>query len=322
MKKVLGIGNALMDILIKTPDEEIIDALNYPKGSMQLISTQELNKMVSITAGMKKCAVAGGSAANSMVGLARLGANVGLIGKIGKDETGGHFKDSLINNGVEPHLFLNETPSGRCHVLISPDSERTMFTYLGAASELVAGDIKVEIVEQYDLVHVEGYLVQNYELMERIGEVVKECGVKLSIDLASFNVVEENLEFLNNFVDKYVDIVFANEEEAKVFTGDEAEMALDNIASRVEIAVVKVGSRGSFVKCGEKKCFIPAQKIECVDTTGAGDLYAAGFLYGVINDMSLEKCAEIATASAAEVIQVLGAKIPDEAWMRINNVIV
>ncbi len=316
MKKVISIGNALVDILVKLPTEDVINNLNYPKGSMQLIEIDEINRITFSTFGMDKFVVHGGSASNTAVGLARLGTKVGFVGKIGKDETGESFKKCLIENNVEPHLYLSEDhPSGRCHVLISPDSERTMCTYLGASSQLTAADIDTNIFNGYDIVHIEGYLVQNYELIEQIGKTAKECGLKLSIDLASFNVIEEHFNFLKDFVGKYVDILFANEEESFAFTKTDAEHAVVELSKRVETVIVKVGARGSYsVSHQGPIVYVPANKVECVDSTGAGDLYAAGFLHAMANDYPIEKCAKIATLCAGSVIQALGAKIPEEKW--------
>ena len=165
--------------------------------------------------------------------------------------------------------------------LVSPDSERTFATFLGAAVEISASDLKLEDFQGYDYFHIEGYLVQNYDLIETAVKLAKEAGCKVTIDMASYNVVEDNLEFLTRIVKEYVDIVFANEEEAKAFTGKEPREALDAIAEMTDIAVVKIGSKGSMVKRGDKVYTAGVIKANSIDTTGAGDLYAAGFIYGL-----------------------------------------
>ena len=166
---------------------------------------------------------------------------------------------------------------------------------------------------------MEGYLVQNHQLLETILKLTKEAGLKVSLDLASYNVVEENLEFLHDMVKNYVDIVFANEEEAKAFTGKEPEEALNDIAQMTDIAIVKVGSKGSMIKQGDTTTYISPIKAHSVDTTGAGDLYASGFLYGLANNLGFEKAGYIGSLLAATVIEVVGAKFGEDKWQEIRE---
>ena len=319
MKKILGIGNALVDILVQLPNDEPLHKLELPKGSMQLIDQTTMKRISDATSLLEKHVATGGSASNTSVALARLGCNVGFIGKVGHDELGSFYSDDLTNNNVTPHLLKSDLPSGRCNVLISTDSERTMATYLGAAVTLNADDLNIETFRQYDILHIEGYLVQNYNLITRAGQLAKEAGLIVSIDLASYNIVTENLDFLQNFVSKYVDIVFANEEEATAFTQLPAEQAVHSIAQQASLAIVKVGAKGSYIKQGDTLLHIPAEKVKPIDTTGAGDVYAAGFLYGYANNLPLSRCAEIGTLCAAQVIEEIGAKISPERWQKIHD---
>ena len=167
--------------------------------------------------------------------------------------------------------------------------------------------------------HIEGYLVQNYNLITRAGKLAKEAGLIVSIDLASYNIVNENIDFLQDFVSKYVDIVFANEEEATAFTHLPAEQAVHAIAQHASLAIVKVGAKGSYIKQGDTLLHIPAEKAKPIDTTGAGDVYAAGFLYGYANNLPLSRCAEIGTLCAGHVIEEIGAKISPERWQKIHD---
>lgn len=319
MKKLLGIGNALVDILVQLPNDEPLHKLELPKGSMQLIDQTTMKRISDATSLLEKHVATGGSASNTSVALARLGCNVGFIGKVGHDELGSFYSDDLTNNNVTPHLLKSDLPSGRCNVLISNDSERTMATYLGAAVTLSAEDLNIETFRQYDILHIEGYLVQNYDLITRAGQLAKEAGLTVSIDLASYNIVAENIDFLQNFVTKYVDIVFANEEEATAFTQLSAEQAVHVIAQQASLAIVKVGAKGSYIKQGDTLLHIPAEKVKPIDTTGAGDVYAAGFLYGYANNLPLSRCAEIGTLCAAQVIEEIGAKITPERWKKIHD---
>jgi sugar/nucleoside kinase (ribokinase family) len=319
MKKILGIGNALVDILVQLPNDEPLHKLELPKGSMQLIDQTTMKRISDATSLLEKHVATGGSASNTSVALARLGCNVGFIGKVGHDELGSFYSDDLTNNNVTPHLLKSDLPSGRCNVLISTDSERTMATYLGAAVTLNADDLNIETFRQYDILHIEGYLVQNYDLITRAGQLAKEAGLMVSIDLASYNIVAENINFLQDFVAKYVDIVFANEEEATTFTKLPAEQAVHVIAQQAYLAIVKVGAKGSYIKQGDTLLHIPAEKVKPIDTTGAGDVYAAGFLYGYANNLPLSRCAEIGTLCAAQVIEEIGAKITPERWQKIHD---
>lgn len=321
MKKILGMGNALVDILMMLRSDDLLHQLRLPKGSMQLINEVKMREIQESTILLDQHVATGGSVSNTISGLARLGIDVGFIGKIGNDSIGDFFKVDSFENGVLTYLLGSQLASGRCHVLISPDSERTMCTYLGAASDLHANDLNTQMFAGFDLLHLECYLVENRELMLKTAQMAKAAHLKLSIDLASYNIVETNRDFLREFVENYVDIVFANENEAFAFTGKHDKEAAAEIASMCEIAIVKVGKRGSFIQSGEEFHTIAAAKVNCIDSTGAGDLYAAGFLYGYARDLSLDKCAKIGTICAGNVIQTIGAKIDDRIWKSINAIV-
>ncbi len=185
--------------------------------------------------------------------MARLGCKVAFIGKVGRDKTGDFFVQALENLHVDPVVFRGTERSGKCVSLISPDGERTMVTHLGAALELSAPEIGPELFDGYDCLYVEGYLVQNHELIRKAAATAKACGLQVAIDLASFNIVAENLEFLRELVRDYVDIVFANEEEAKTFTGEAEPLnALQMISEMTQLAVVKIGTKGALIKQGRR----------------------------------------------------------------------
>lgn len=319
MKKILGMGNALTDILLQIKSDDVLSQLNLPKGSMQLVDANKSLEITNLLSNIAPKMATGGSASNTINGLARLGVKTGFIGKIGKDAVGEFFINDFVKNSVTPHLEYSDTASGQCTVLVSANGERTLSTYLGASSELGAEDIRAEMFVGYDIFHIEGYLVQNHDLIRKAVQLAKEAGLKVAIDLASYNVVEENLAFLQDIVGKYVDIVFANEEEARAFTSFEPEEALTSIAQMCEIAVVKIGKDGSYIQSGDKVVKVDARMANCIDTTGAGDLYAAGFLYGLANDYSLEACAKIGSLVSAKVVEVLGAKMNDEVWMNVQR---
>jgi len=319
MTKILGIGNALVDVLIQLENDELLSTLQLPKGSMQLVDADKSKDILNHSNELDKQMASGGSAANTIHGLAKLGVETAFIGTVGKDETGDFFHKDLVNNNITPLLIKSESPSGIANTMISIDGERTFGTFLGAAIELSAESLKNEHFDGQDVLHVEGYLVQNHDLLEAILIKAKENNLRVSIDLASYNVVEDNLPFLKEMVAKYVDIVFANEEEATAFTGYDPDKALEEIAKVCDIAVVKIGSKGSLIKQGDFVTQVAVDQIVPVDTTGAGDLYAAGFLYGLINGYDFNKCGEIGSLLAAKVISNIGAKISDENWEEIES---
>ena len=319
MKKVLGMGNALVDIMTRLENENMLNEFSLPKGSMQLVDLQFVKKLEESTKLLHKQLTSGGSAANTIHGLANLGINTGFIGKVGKDELGEFFKSDMIHRGIQPLLFESDSPTGRAMALVSPDSERTFATFLGAAVEISAGDLSKNLFSGYNYFHVEGYLVQDHNLIETSLKLAKEAGLTVSLDLASYNVVEANLEFLNRIVKDYVDIVFANEEEAKAFTGKSPELALNELSKITDIAVVKIGSKGSLIKKGEKIVKTGVITAQSLDTTGAGDLYASGFLYGLIHDLSIDKCGQVGALLAGKVIEIIGAKIPEKTWKDIRK---
>ncbi len=317
MAKILGMGNALVDALVRIDNDHFLQQQNLPKGSMQLVDWETSHRVRQATAHFQPTHASGGSAANTIHGLAKLGIETAFLGKIGRDEIGGLFKNDMISAGVTPLLAESDSPSGLAMALISPDSERTFATFLGAAVELSANDLQSHLFQGYDIFHIEGYLVQNYELIEKAMKLAKEAGCKVSIDLASYNVVEAHLPFIQKMVDQYVDIVFANEEEAKAFTGKEPEEALMEISKNVDYAIVKVGKKGSLVRHAGVNYSAGVIQATSIDTTGAGDLYASGFLYGLTQGLPLNHCAAIGSITSGNVIEVIGAKMDEARWERI-----
>jgi sugar/nucleoside kinase (ribokinase family) len=207
--------------------------------------------------------------------------------------------------------------------IITPDAQRSMLTYLGASSEILPEEIDKNCFEDAAVVHIEGYLLFNPALMLQSMALAKKSSARISLDLASFTVVESNKALLDRIVDEFVDILIANEDEARAFTGhtDERRM-IESLSSRAEIAVLKIGSRGSCIsQHGNIFMVEPVGDGRAVDTTGAGDLWASGFLFGLVNGYSLEKCGKLASACGYEVCQVVGASIPHDGWERIRKLL-
>lgn len=320
MDKIIGMGNALVDVLAVLKDETLLKKMELPKGSMQLIDEEKLQLINEHFNVMQTYLATGGSAGNTILGLARIGASTGFIGKTGTDEYGKFFRDNLKKHQIEDKTLIhNELPSGIASTFITPDGERTFGTYLGAAATLKAEDLSLEMFKGYTYFYIEGYLVQDHDMILRAIELAKEAGLQICLDMASYNIVENDLDFFTLLINKYVDILFANEEEARAFTGKESKEALDVLAEMCSIAIVKTGKNGSYIRKGTEEIQVPAMSVEkVIDTTGAGDYFAAGFLYGLTGGYALEKCARIGTILAGHVIQHIGASIPKEKWNEIK----
>jgi sugar/nucleoside kinase (ribokinase family) len=322
MKNVIvGIGSALVDILAHETDD-FVHRSGAVKGGMTLVDNAVIENVLT---GLKTapCVVPGGSACNTMIGIARLGGASRFVGKRGTGPMGAFFETGLVQNGVEPLLMHSPTNTGRVISIITPDAQRSMLTYLGASSEIQPEEIAEAYFEGAAVVHIEGYLLFNPTLMLQTLSLAKRSGARISLDLASFTVVESNKVLLDQIVDEFVDILIANEDEAKAFTGhtDESQM-IAGMSARAEIAVLKIGSRGSFIAYqGKTHQVDPVGDGSAVDTTGAGDLWAAGFLFGLVNGYSLEKCGQLASACGYEVCQVVGAGIPHAGWDRIRKLL-
>jgi len=285
MTKILGMGNALVDILAQLDDDQILEKFSLPKGSMQLVDAERSKKILKGISHLDKKISSGGSAANTIHGLAKLGIETGFIGTVGEDRWGDLFRNDMESHHIDPYLFISRSESGRAVALISPDSERTFATYLGAAEELNPDQISATHFKDYGIFHMEGYLVQNHDLVNTAFKLAKKENLLTSLDLASYNIVDENVTFLREVTRNYVDILFANEEEAKSFTGKLPEEAITEMSEMCEIAVVKIGRNGSLVKRKTESVKIGILEVESVDTTGAGDLYASGFLYGLAKNL-------------------------------------
>lgn len=318
--KIVGLGSALVDILIHESDE-FVRRIGLEKGGMFLVDLPELEKTVS-QANTKPVVVPGGSACNTAVGVSRLGGQARFVGKRGNDDLGRFFENALVERQVEPYLMASEQPTGRSLSIITPDAQRTMLTFLGASAETLPDEITPQCFTDSAVVHIEGYLLFNPDLMKAALEAARSAGAMISLDLASFTVVEQSRSILQDIVEQYVDILIANEDEALAYTGiEDEEKALDALARHAEVAVLKVGARGSFVKEGNQVTRISPQGAgSAIDTTGAGDLWASGFLYGRVNGYRLEKSGALASACGYEVCQVVGADIPVEGWTRIKKI--
>jgi sugar/nucleoside kinase (ribokinase family) len=320
-KIITGLGSALVDILIHESDS-FLETIGAAKGGMELVEEETIKTILGSSKAEKKI-VPGGSACNTVIGVGCLGGQGRFVGKCGQDDFGSLFANTLEKNQVEPRLFQSTSPTGRVLSIITQDAQRTMLTYLGASSETSPHEITDDCFAHSAIVHLEGYLLFNQELMVTALKVARKAGAAISLDLASFTVVEQSKDFLASIVHDYVDIVIANEDEARAFTGfSDESSAISALSETAKIAVLKVGKKGSYIADHGNIVRIEAQGSDgVIDTTGAGDLWASGFLFGMVKGFSTEKCGQLASACGCEVCQVIGANIPEEGWQRIRSLI-
>jgi sugar/nucleoside kinase (ribokinase family) len=313
------VGSALVDICVQE-SESFIDRAGARKGGMTLVESSRIAAALATT-DAKPSIVPGGSACNTMLGLGKLGARAKFIGKRGKDAWGALFEAGVREHRVEPVLFTSSTPTGHVLSIITPDAQRSMLTYLGASAETHPSEITTDLFRDTALVHLEGYLLFNRDLLMSALAAATSAGARVSLDLASYTVVEASISYLPGIIREYVDILIANEDEARAYTGHEdEEMAIAVLAQHSPVAVIKLGSKGSLIACDGEVVRIAAITDECaVDTTGAGDLWASGFLYGLLRGFPVEKCGELGSVCGYEVCKGIGASIPEAGWQRIRN---
>lgn len=317
--KITGIGSALVDVLINESDRFLAD-LGKIKGGMTLVDDTDIQKILARTA-EKPNIVPGGAACNTILGISMLGGETAFIGRRGDDEYGRLFESHLEQCRVRPLLSISPAPTGKVLSIITPDAQRSMFTFLGASTELAPEMVTSELFENSAIAVIEGYLLFNRDLMMAALQAAKAARAAIALDLASFEVVNGARDILDDLVDQYVDILIANEDEALAYTGHaDEDKAIDTLSAHAEYAVLKIGKNGSIVSHnGRITRIAPLSGMPATDTTGAGDLWAAGFLYGLAHGYSIEKAGLLGSACGYEVCQVIGAQIPAQGWDRIRS---
>ena len=319
--RITGIGSALVDILINESDQFLAN-LEKEKGGMTLVEDKDIGQILTQTT-HTPVIVPGGAACNTIVGVGNLGGDARFIGRRGNDEYGSAFEKQIIKCNVEPIVSISDSPTGKVLSVITPDAQRSMFTFLGASTELDPKLIFPDMFKDTAISMIEGYLLFNKDLMMAAIKAARAAGSLIALDLASFEVVNASRDILEDIIKDFVDILIANEDEAKAYTGYEDEQkAIGIMSQHVTYAVLKLGKRGSCVSHNDTITRIKAQSgNDPIDTTGAGDLWAAGFLFGIAHGFSIEKSGQIASACGYEVCQIMGAQLPCDAWTRIKKLI-
>lgn len=309
---VVAIGNAIVDVL-SFSDDSLIVAEGMKKGTMCLIDEERAetlyNKMGPSTE------VSGGSAANTLAGLASLGARTAFIGKVFKDQLGKIFRHDLQAVGVEFSTPPAETgkATARCLILVTPDGQRTMNTFIGACNELYEGDIDASLIANAQIVYGEGYMWDvpcTKQALQKAFKLAKENGAKVAFTLSDVFCVERAREDFLKMVDEDFDILFCNEAEVKsLYPGKSLDEIMDILEGKCEVVAITCGERGSVILHNGTRTQVDAVPVhEVIDTTGAGDLYAAGFMYGFTHGLNMAECGRLGSACASDIITHLGAR--------------
>lgn len=312
---VIGIGSPIVDLLARVDDAFVV-AAGGGKGGMMLVDEQTMADLRAHLPEPPECAP-GGSAANTVRAMAGLDWPAWFLGAVGDDEPGAFYRNRFEADGgsagrirVVPHRA-----TGQCLSLVTPDSQRTMRTFLGAAQALSAEMITPADFSGCTLAHIEGYLLYDRSTALRAIETAREAGCAVSLDLGSFEVVETARDILPDLLRDWVDIVFANEDEAAAFIGrDDPDAALDALLALTPTAAVKLGVRGALLGRQRERVHVPAEPARAVDTTGAGDCWAAGFLHGWLTGRPLAWCGRAGAVLGAEAVSRVGAVPEADAW--------
>jgi len=309
---LLGIGNAITDILVKV-DYQFIEKMNLNIGAMQLTNYDTINETINLF--KDQMVSAGGSVANTISMVANLGNKCAFVGRRKNDNQGKLFSESMsASNIILPNSEVEVgEPSSTCLVMITPNGERTMLTYLGASKNLSMNDIDLSLIEKSKIVYLEGYLFDLPEakrLFYSLADKQEELGFEFALSLSDPFCVTRHKEDFLKLLDKKVKIVFSNQDEIETLFSCSVEKALINSSNKILINISTLGEKGSIVCANGNLIKKDSFSVEVKDTTGAGDSFAAGFFHGYINNLSLDKCAEVGNFCASETVKVIGAR-PD-----------
>ena len=291
--KVLGLGNALVDVLSQLESDDTLQLIGIQKGAMDMITEEQMGLIRKHQEGKQTTVTPGGANCNTMRAIALLGGTSGFIGKVGDDELARFYEQEICASGAASWLIRSHGPSGSCTVFISPDGERTMGTFLGPAPTIRPEEITDELLRAYYILYIEGYLIVNEPLVRETMARAKRLGLRVALDLC-------------------------NASEAEAFTGEEPHAAIRSLTKQVDTAIVTLGKEGALVGHQAEVFQVEAEGGKPLDTTGAGDNFAAGFLYGLSVGATREQAARIGSCLSGEVIRVIGPQIPAERWEQIK----
>jgi sugar/nucleoside kinase (ribokinase family) len=309
---VVGIGNAIVDVLVQA-DDRFLDDHDLTKGTMALVDEGQAERLyASVGPGLE---TSGGSAANTLAGIAQLGGRAAFIGRVRDDQLGGIFAHDIRSVGArfETPAAVGGPSTARCLILVTPDAQRTMCTYLGASVNLEPADLDLDLVSQAKLLYLEGYLWDSEEAKRAFiaaAEVARAHGGQVALSLSDAFCVDRHRASFQELVDGHVDVLFANEMEiTALYEANSFEEAADRVRGRCRVAALTRSEQGSLVLSGDQTISVaPFHLGDLVDTTGAGDLYAAGFLHAYTQGESLERCGRLGSLCAGQVVTQLGPR--------------
>ena len=301
-----------MDFIVEV-DDGILAEIDLVKGEMHLIDEGQSREILKLIENYEVKTAPGGSSANTLAGVSALGGKTVFLGTIGDDMHGSVYEQKTLEHGVDSRLSRhNSANTGHAITFITPDSERTFATHLGAALHFRKDDVFEQDIKDSKILHIEGYQLEDETTREtcvHAMEIAKDNNVKVSIDLADPALVGRIVESMKELVLKYVDIVFVNQFEARAFTGKDETQAVHEIYDMCEIAIVKLGERGSLIKADDTFYRVPAHEITVENTNGAGDAYAAGILFSIARGIDMERAGKIASYIASQVVASTGARV-------------
>ena len=309
---VVGIGNAIVDILVNS-SETFLEKHSLAKGGMTIINEEDAEKLFKEN--LPNLETSGGSAANTIAGIAQLGGKAGFIGRVKKDSLGETFTKDIRSSGATFNLpAINEgPPTARCFIYVTPDAQRTMCTYLGASIYLGPEDLDLSLIRKAKVLYLEGYLWDNQNAKNAFITAAEECkkaGGKIALSLSDFLCIERHRDSFLYLVENYIDILFANETEIKaLYKAPDMEIAKNAVKGKCELAVLTRGEKGSLIVTKNDEYTIKSYNFgEVIDTTGAGDLYASGFLYGYTSGKDLVSCGNIGSICSGHIVSILGPR--------------
>ena len=309
---VIGIGSALLDFTVEV-DDSILSKINLNKGEMHLVDENRSTEILELLKSYPMEITPGGSSANTVSGILNFGGKSIFCGKVGKDEHGDYYINETKKNGVISRIVKEQNYfTGFAITFITSDSERTFATHLGAALQYNKDDISEDDIKKSRILHLEGYLFEPEGLREacvKAMETAKKNNVLISIDLSDPALISRIYDTFKEVITDYANIIFLNEDEAKEFTGVHGEEALDQLYTMCDFAVVKLGANGSIIKYDGQAHNISVYETEVVNTNGAGDLFAAGALYGIARGFDPERCGMLGSYAASLVVSQVGARI-------------
>lgn len=315
--EILGIGAPILDHLLYVT-EDYLEQIPGEKWGMEVVDFNAMVKIIEESGDVPE-QVAGGSCANAIKGLASLGHQCIVTGKIGEDAIGERVKEHMQDLKINTSYLYSTTPTAHVACLITPDGKRTLRCYMGACSEMAPEDLDPQIFNGIKLVHFEGYTLLCPGLTHRGMELAKKAGAKISFDMGSFEMVKNFRELILTFLRDYVDVVFANQDEIHALVNNGPEEGCRFLSELCEVAVVMLGEEGCLVGHDNKVEACAAIPIKPLDTTGAGDLFASGFLHGYLLGLSYKECARYGAITGGTVVQFVGAEIPAEMWPKIKS---